>query len=106
MNASRENRKAIPVSRALHRGPRGFANLVVERKHDGEIVLDPSPAPVKLPAAGRFHPVNARVCSRQQAHARRRHVNVELKTKPLSEPRQGAQRRGVIPTFKLGNVRL
>ncbi|MGB6161710.1 MAG: hypothetical protein WCF33_22950 [Pseudonocardiaceae bacterium] len=39
--ASRENRKAIPVSCALHRGPRGFANLVVERKRDGEIVLDP-----------------------------------------------------------------
>ena len=40
-SASRENRKAIPVSCALHRGPRGFANLVVERKRDGEIVLDP-----------------------------------------------------------------
>ena len=39
--ACRENRKAIPVSCALHRGPRGFANLVVERKRDGEIVLDP-----------------------------------------------------------------
>jgi hypothetical protein len=39
-NASRENRKAIPVSCGLHRGPRGF-NLVVERKHNGEIVLDP-----------------------------------------------------------------
>jgi hypothetical protein len=40
-SASRENRKAIPVSCALHRGPRGFANLVVERKRNGEIVLDP-----------------------------------------------------------------
>jgi len=39
--ASRENRRAIPVSCALHRGPRGFANLVVERKRDGEIVFDP-----------------------------------------------------------------
>jgi hypothetical protein len=38
--ASRENRKAIPVSCALHRGPRGFANLVVE-KQGSEIVLDP-----------------------------------------------------------------
>jgi hypothetical protein len=40
-NASRDNRKAIPVSCALHRGPRGFANLVVERKHNDEIILDP-----------------------------------------------------------------
>ena len=41
-NASRENRKAIPVTCALHRGPRGFANLLAaERKHDGDIVLDP-----------------------------------------------------------------
>jgi hypothetical protein len=40
-SASRDNRKAIPVSCALHGGPRGFANLVVERKHGGEIVLDP-----------------------------------------------------------------
>jgi hypothetical protein len=38
--ASRENRKAIPVSCALHQGPRGFANLVVE-KQGNEIVLDP-----------------------------------------------------------------
>jgi hypothetical protein len=38
--ASRENRKAIPVSCALHRGPRGFANLVVEKRGE-EIVLDP-----------------------------------------------------------------
>jgi hypothetical protein len=40
-NASRENRKAIPVTCALHRGPRGFANLVVERKPNGDIVPDP-----------------------------------------------------------------
>jgi hypothetical protein len=39
-SASRENRRAIPVSCALRQGPRGFANLVVERKRDGEIVLD------------------------------------------------------------------
>jgi hypothetical protein len=39
--ASRKNRRAIPVSCALHRGPQGFANLVVERKPNGEIVLDP-----------------------------------------------------------------
>lgn len=39
-NASRENRRAIPVSCALHRGPGGFANLVVE-KQGSEIVLDP-----------------------------------------------------------------
>jgi hypothetical protein len=40
-SASRDNRKAIPVSCALHRGPRGFTNLVVECKRDGEIVLAP-----------------------------------------------------------------
>jgi hypothetical protein len=39
-NASRENRKAIPVTCALHRGPRGYTNLVVEKQR-GEIVLDP-----------------------------------------------------------------
>jgi hypothetical protein len=38
--ASRENRRAIPVSCALHQGPRGFDNLVVE-KQGNEIVLDP-----------------------------------------------------------------
>ena len=38
--ASRENRTAIPVSCALHRGPRGFANLMVE-KQGSKIVLDP-----------------------------------------------------------------
>ncbi|HWR49356.1 MAG TPA: hypothetical protein VN327_17360 [Pseudonocardiaceae bacterium] len=37
--ASRDNRKAIPVTCALHKGPRGFANLVVEKQGD-EIVLD------------------------------------------------------------------
>ena len=40
-NASRENRRAIPVSCGVHKGPRGFTNLVVERKSNGEIVLDP-----------------------------------------------------------------
>jgi len=38
--AGRENRRAIPVSCGVHRGPREFANLVVERKPNGEIVLD------------------------------------------------------------------
>ena len=40
-DASRGNRKAIPVTCGVHRGPRGFANLVVERKPNGDIVLDP-----------------------------------------------------------------
>lgn len=40
-NASRANRTAIPVTCALHRGPRGFANLVVEKKDNGDIILDP-----------------------------------------------------------------
>ncbi|MBV9013154.1 MAG: hypothetical protein JO272_14095 [Pseudonocardiales bacterium] len=40
-SASRENRRAIPVTCAVHRGPRGFANLVVERKDNGDILLDP-----------------------------------------------------------------
>ncbi len=40
--ASRENRKAIPVSCALHRGPRGFANLVVERRPVGSIRSTPA----------------------------------------------------------------
>jgi hypothetical protein len=40
-NASRDNRKAIPVTCALHQGPRGFANLVIERKPNGDIILDP-----------------------------------------------------------------
>lgn len=39
--ASRENRRAIPVSCGVHRGPRGFTNLVVERKPNGDIVFDP-----------------------------------------------------------------
>jgi len=37
--ASRANRRAIGITCALHRGPRGFANLVVE-KQGGEIVFD------------------------------------------------------------------
>jgi hypothetical protein len=40
-NAPRGNRKAIPVTCGVHRGPRGFANLVVERKPNGDIVLGP-----------------------------------------------------------------
>ncbi|MBV9013350.1 MAG: hypothetical protein JO272_15150 [Pseudonocardiales bacterium] len=39
-NASRDNRTAIPVTCALRQGPRGFANLVVERQGD-EIIFDP-----------------------------------------------------------------
>ncbi|MBV8542109.1 MAG: hypothetical protein JO063_10240 [Pseudonocardiales bacterium] len=38
-DASRANRRAIDVTCALHRGPRNFANLVVE-KQGGEIVFD------------------------------------------------------------------
>lgn len=38
--AARANRRAIGVSCALHRGPQGFANLVME-KRGGEIILDP-----------------------------------------------------------------
>jgi hypothetical protein len=38
--ASRDNRRAIPVTCAVHKGPRGFANLVVE-KQGSEIILDP-----------------------------------------------------------------
>jgi len=34
------NRRAIGVTCALHKGPRGFTNLVVE-KQGGEIILDP-----------------------------------------------------------------
>ncbi|MEO7194836.1 MAG: hypothetical protein ABIZ05_08445 [Pseudonocardiaceae bacterium] len=33
------NRRAIGIACALHRGPRGFANLVVEKQGD-EIVFD------------------------------------------------------------------
>ncbi|MGH3720601.1 MAG: hypothetical protein ACRDRI_17500 [Pseudonocardiaceae bacterium] len=38
--APRANRRAIPVTCALHKGPRGFANLVVE-KQGGKIIFDP-----------------------------------------------------------------
>ncbi|MGH3721436.1 MAG: hypothetical protein ACRDRI_21820 [Pseudonocardiaceae bacterium] len=38
--ASRANRRAIGVTCALHKGPRGFANLVVERQGE-EIIFDP-----------------------------------------------------------------
>ncbi|MGH3427534.1 MAG: hypothetical protein ACRDRI_05320 [Pseudonocardiaceae bacterium] len=34
------NRRAIGVTCAVHEGPRGFANLVVEKQGD-EIILDP-----------------------------------------------------------------
>ncbi|MGH3825644.1 MAG: hypothetical protein ACRDQX_00500 [Pseudonocardiaceae bacterium] len=34
------NRRAVGVTCAMHRGPRGFANLVLE-KQDGEIIFDP-----------------------------------------------------------------
>ncbi|MGH3828427.1 MAG: hypothetical protein ACRDQX_14850 [Pseudonocardiaceae bacterium] len=34
------NRRAIGATCAVHRGPRGFANLVVEKQGD-EIILDP-----------------------------------------------------------------
>jgi hypothetical protein len=36
----RNNRKVIHATCALHRGPVGFANIVVS-KRNGEIVLDP-----------------------------------------------------------------
>ncbi len=36
----RHNRKVIQATCALHRGPAGFANVVVS-KRDGEIVFDP-----------------------------------------------------------------
>ncbi|MGH3773034.1 MAG: hypothetical protein ACRDRW_16845 [Pseudonocardiaceae bacterium] len=39
-DAPRANRITISVTRAVHRGPRGFANLVVEKQGE-EIVLDP-----------------------------------------------------------------
>ncbi len=34
------NRRAIGATCAVHRGPRGFANLVVEKQGE-EIILDP-----------------------------------------------------------------
>lgn len=34
------NRRAVGVACALHKGPRGFANLVLEKQGD-EIILDP-----------------------------------------------------------------
>ncbi|MBV8540630.1 MAG: hypothetical protein JO063_02980 [Pseudonocardiales bacterium] len=39
-DASRENRRAIGVTCAVHKGPRGFTNLVAE-KQGSEIILDP-----------------------------------------------------------------
>ncbi|MGH3868525.1 MAG: hypothetical protein ACRDQ4_20865 [Pseudonocardiaceae bacterium] len=38
--ARRANRRAIGVTCAVHRGPRGFANLVLE-KQGSEIIFDP-----------------------------------------------------------------
>ncbi|MGH3718830.1 MAG: hypothetical protein ACRDRI_08315 [Pseudonocardiaceae bacterium] len=38
-NASREDRRVIGVTCALHKGPRNFANLVVERQ-GSEYVFD------------------------------------------------------------------
>lgn len=37
---ARPRRKAIPATCALHRGPIGFANLMVS-KSDGTVVFDP-----------------------------------------------------------------
>jgi hypothetical protein len=37
--ASYENSRTIPVSYTLHRGPRGFATLMVERRGE-EVVFD------------------------------------------------------------------
>jgi hypothetical protein len=34
-------RKAIPATCQLHRGPIGFANLMVSKHDDGSIVFDP-----------------------------------------------------------------
>jgi hypothetical protein len=34
-------RKAIPVTCQLHRGPIGFANLMVSKEQDGSITFDP-----------------------------------------------------------------
>jgi hypothetical protein len=39
LRASRANRRAIGITRAPHKGPRGFTNLLVE-KQGGEIVFD------------------------------------------------------------------
>ena len=38
--ARASNRRAVGVACALHKGPRGFANLVLEKQGD-EIILDP-----------------------------------------------------------------
>ncbi|MBV9447249.1 MAG: hypothetical protein JO345_15310 [Streptosporangiaceae bacterium] len=39
--AGRKNRRAIPAQCGVHGGPRGFTNVVVERKENGDIILDP-----------------------------------------------------------------
>jgi hypothetical protein len=38
---ARRVRKAIPATCQLHRGPIGFANLMVNKHDDGTIVFDP-----------------------------------------------------------------
>jgi hypothetical protein len=40
-NAGRKNRRAIPAQCGVHGGPRGFTNVVVERKENGDIIFDP-----------------------------------------------------------------
>lgn len=41
VKASRKNRKAIPAQCGVHGGPRGFTNVVMERKENGNIIFDP-----------------------------------------------------------------
>jgi hypothetical protein len=39
--AGRQNRRAIPAQCGVHGGPRGFTNVVVERKENGDVIFDP-----------------------------------------------------------------
>jgi hypothetical protein len=39
--AGRANRRTIPAQCGVHGGPRGFTNVVVERKENGDIIFDP-----------------------------------------------------------------
>jgi len=39
--AGRDNRRAIGAQCGVHGGPRGFTNVVVERKAHGDIIIDP-----------------------------------------------------------------
>ncbi|MBV9013493.1 MAG: hypothetical protein JO272_15880 [Pseudonocardiales bacterium] len=39
--AGRKNRRAIPAQCGVHGGPRGFTNVVVEHKENGDIIFDP-----------------------------------------------------------------